>query len=109
MCFYEKHFVIYGYARYDCSNHRSIVYSALGCAGHCRLHQEGIRPEVQPDLALRRRSQLRQLCDPRNPPLHLLPLRHRIHTSIQVWLTGNYVKTSKDSPKFNSDFKVVEV
>lgn len=41
-------------------------------AGHCCIHQEGVRQEVQPHVALHRRPQLWLVCDTRNTPLHLL-------------------------------------
>merc|ERR1711966_145553 len=54
--------------------------------GHRGLHQEGVRQEVQPDVALHRRPQLRLLCDPRNEALHLLLPRPGRDPPLQVWL-----------------------
>lgn len=42
--------------------------------GHSCLYQEGVRQEVQPDVALHRGAQLRLVRDPRDAPLHLLLL-----------------------------------
>eukprot|EP00439_Symbiodinium_sp_Y106_P064791 s689_g10.t1 len=41
-------------------------------AGHCGIHQERVRQEVQPNVALRCWSQFWFLCDPRDEALHLL-------------------------------------
>merc|ERR1711872_1104814 len=54
--------------------------------GHRRLHQEGVRQEVQPDVALHRGAQLRELRDARDEALHLLLPRPGCDSSVQVWL-----------------------
>lgn len=40
--------------------------------GHRGVHQEGVRQEVQPHVALHRGAQLRLVRDARDAPLHLL-------------------------------------
>lgn len=52
-------------------------------AGHRRLHQEGVRQEVQPDLALHRGPQLRLIRDSRDSPLYLLLSRTGGHSPLQ--------------------------
>lgn len=42
--------------------------------GYRRLHQEGVRQEVQSHVALHRRPQFRLIRDARDAPLHLLLL-----------------------------------
>jgi len=52
--------------------------------GHRRVHQEGVRQEVQPHLALHRRTQLWKLRDARDEALHLLLSRAGRHPAVQV-------------------------
>merc|ERR1719322_332890 len=51
-----------------------------------RLHQEGIRQKVQPNLARNRRPKLRELRDPRDEALHLLLPRSSRHSAVQIGL-----------------------
>ena len=41
-------------------------------SGYCCVHKERVRQEIQPNLALHRWQELRQLRDPRNQALYLL-------------------------------------
>ena len=54
--------------------------------GHRRVHQEGVRQEVQPHLALHRRPQLRLLRHARGEALHLLLPRSGRGAPLQVRL-----------------------
>lgn len=56
-------------------------------AGHRRIHQEGVRQEVQPDMALHRRTQLRLIRHARDASLHLLLLGPSSHSVVQEWLS----------------------
>merc|ERR1711865_799157 len=58
------------------------------CSGHSRLHQEGIRQEVQPYLARNCWSQLRLIRDSRNQAFHLLLLRPSGNPLVQVRLSS---------------------
>jgi hypothetical protein len=58
-------------------------------AGHRGVHQEGIRQEVQPDVALHRRSEFRIVRDPRDPSLHILLSRTGGDTAVQERLINH--------------------
>ena len=51
--------------------------------GYRRLHQEGVRQEVQPDVALHCRQKLRLLRHTRDPPFYLLLPWPSRHSSLQ--------------------------
>merc|ERR1712080_672899 len=51
--------------------------------GHCGLHQEGVRQEVQPHVALYRGQELWLLRHARDQALHLLLPRPGRHSSLQ--------------------------
>lgn len=55
--------------------------------GHCGVHQEGVRQEIQPDMALHRGPQLWIVRDARDPPLYLLLLGTGGHPAVQERLS----------------------
>lgn len=62
--------------------------SLCASTGHRCLHQEGVRQEVQPDLALHRRPQLRLIRHARDSPLHLFLSRPGRHPAVQERLSS---------------------
>ena len=56
--------------------------------GHCRLHQEGIWQEVQPNVALYRWQKLWLLRHTWNSTFHLLLPGTGRHSTVQKWLNS---------------------
>merc|ERR1712113_1071223 len=55
--------------------------------GHRCIHQEGVRQEVQPNMACRSRTQLRLVCYTRDKALHILLSWPGRDPLVQVWLS----------------------
>ena len=52
-------------------------------SGYSGIHKEGIRQEVQPDVALHRWSEFRVVRDPRDAPFHIFLLMTGGDTAVQ--------------------------
>lgn len=69
--------------------------------GHSRLHKERVRQEVQPDMALHSRPQLRLVRDARDQAFHLLLSRPSRNSFVQIGLEWHF------SHIFNSPFTYI--
>lgn len=74
---------------------------SLSFTGYRRLHQEGVRQEVQSHMALHRRPQFRLIRNARDTPLHLLLLGSGRCAALQERLDACTSNCAKDKQQTN--------
>lgn len=74
------------------------------CTGYCRFHQEGVRQEVQGDVALHRRPQLRVVRYSRDEALHLLLLGTGKFTQLTRACYGTVLPSRGIAPNVSEAF-----